>query len=150
MKEIKIRRAERADCSRLMELVRGLALYEKAPEQVTVSLEHFEESGFGEHPVWWAFVAEVDGQIAGFALWYIRYSTWKGRRLYLEDLYVEPDMRGSGIGARLFERLVEEAKEKGFHGMVWQALDWNEPALNFYRKYGARFDGEWINCSLDF
>jgi len=150
MKEISIRRAERKDCPRLMELVRGLALYEKAPEQVTVSLEHFEESGFGEHPVWWAFVAEVDGQIVGFALWYVRYSTWKGQRLYLEDIYVEPEMRGSGVGAMLFGRLIEEAKEQGFQGMNWQALDWNEPALNFYRKYEAKFDGEWINCSLEF
>lgn len=150
MKEILVRRAEREDCPRLMELVRGLALYEKAPEQVTVSLEHFEESGFGEHPVWWAFVAEVDGVVVGFALWYVRYSTWKGQRLYLEDIYVEPEMRGSGVGAMLFGRLIEEAKEQGFQGMNWQALDWNEPALNFYRKYEAKFDGEWINCSLDF
>lgn len=150
MKEIIIRRAQREDCPRLMELVRGLALYEKAPEQVTVSLDHFEESGFGEHPVWWAYVAEIDGQIAGFALWYIRYSTWKGQRMYLEDIYVEPELRGRGIGAKLFERLIDEAKAQGFNGMIWQALDWNEPALNFYRKYNARFDGEWINCSIDF
>lgn len=150
MPEIKIRRAVREDCPRLMELIRGLAEYEKAPQQVTVSLEHFEESGFGENPVWWAFVAEAEGRIAGFALWYIRYSTWKGQRIYLEDIYVEPDMRGNGIGALLFERLMEEGRSGNFHGMMWQALEWNEPALNFYRKYGASFDGEWINCSIDF
>ena len=150
MKNISIRHAQREDCPRLMELIRGLALYEKAPEQVTVSPQHFEESGFGQHPVWWAFVAEAEGKIVGFALWYIRYSTWKGQRLYLEDIYVEPSMRGHGIGSLLFDRLLEEAKAQGFSGMMWQALDWNEPALNFYRKYRARLDGEWINCSLEF
>lgn len=150
MAEIIIRRARREDCPRLLELIKGLALYEKAPEEVTVSLTHFEESGFGEKPVWWAFVAEAEGKTVGFALWYIRYSTWKGQRMYLEDLYVEPEMRGHGIGAMLFERLIEEGKELGLHGMVWQALDWNEPALNFYSKYGARLDYEWVNCSMDF
>lgn len=133
-----------------MELVRGLALYEKAPEQVTVSQEHFVESGFGDHPVWWAFVAEEEGMICAFALYYIRYSTWKGQRLYLEDIYVEPEKRGKKIGSLLFERLIEEARDKKLCGMVWQALEWNEPALQFYRKYGATLDGEWINCSLEF
>lgn len=145
-----IRKALREDCSRIMELVKELALYEKAPDEVTVTLEHFEESGFGENPVWWAYVAEVEGLVVGFALYYIRYSTWKGQRMYLEDIYVVPEIRGQKIGARLFEKLIEEAKEKKMHGMVWQALEWNEPALNFYRKYGAVFDTEWVNCSLDF
>jgi len=149
MEGIVVRPARKTDCSRSMDLVHGLALYEHAPEQVTVSLAHFEESGFGNNPVWWAYVAEIDGRIVGFALWYIRYSTWKGQRMYLEDLYVEPEMRGKGIGALLFERLIKEAKLKEFSGLNWQALDWNEPALNFYRKYKANFDGEWINCSLD-
>lgn len=149
MTDITIRRAVRGDCPRLMELIRDLALYEKAPEQVTVTLDHFAESGFGAQPVWWGFVAEYQGRVVGFALYYIRYSTWKGCRLYLEDLFVEPEMRGHGVGAVLFDRLIVEAKERKLHGMVWQALDWNEPALNFYRKYGATLDGEWINCSLD-
>ena len=150
MMNVIVRRAVKEDCQRLMELIHGLALYEHAPGEVTVTLEHFEESGFGEHPVWWAFVAEIDGKVVGMALWYIRYSTWKGQRMHLEDLYIEPQLRGKGIGALLFERLVEEAKSLRFHGMTWQALDWNEPALEFYRKYHAHFDGEWINCSLNF
>lgn len=150
MSEITIRRAKRKDCPRLLELVKGLALYEKAPEKVTVELSHFEESGFGRHPVWWAFVAEENGCIAGFALYYIRFSTWKGQRMYLEDIYVEPGRRGEGIGAQLFGRLVEEAKERNLHGMMWQVLEWNEPGINFYRKYNASFDGEWMNCSIDF
>lgn len=143
-----IRRAERADCPRLLELIRELAHYEKAPEEVTVTLDHFEESGFGEQPVWWAFVAEVDGVVEGFALYYIRYSTWKGQRMYLEDIVVTEKMRGKGLGKLLFDALIEEAKEKRFKGMVWQVLDWNEPAINFYKKYNASFDPEWINCSL--
>lgn len=143
-----IRRAERADCPRLLELIRELARYEKAPEEVTVTLDHFEESGFGEQPVWWAFVAEVDGLVEGFALYYIRYSTWKGQRMYLEDIVVTEKMRGKGLGKLLFDALIEETKEKSFKGMVWQVLDWNEPAINFYKKYNASFDPEWINCSL--
>ena len=147
--QIIIRRAERSDCERLMELVNELAVYERAPGEVTVTVEHFVESGFGPHPVWWAFVAEVDGYIEGFALYYIRYSTWKGQRLYLEDLIVTEKMRGKGLGKLLFERLLEEMKEKNFSGMVWQVLDWNEPGINFYKKYNASFDGSWINCSVE-
>lgn len=145
---IEIRRARREDCPRLMELVHELAVYEKAPDEVTVSLEHFTESGFGTQPVWWAFVAEVDGHIEGFALYYIRYSTWKGQRLYLEDLIVTDAMRGKGLGRMLFDRLIEEMKEKQFSGMVWQVLDWNTSAIDFYKRYGAALDAGWINCSI--
>lgn len=145
-----IRRALKEDCAAMMELIHELALYEKAPEQVTVSFDHFVESGFGANPVWWAFVAELDGKVTGFALYYIRYSTWKGQRLYLEDLLVTENMRGKGIGHLLFDRLIEECKAKKFSGMMWQVLDWNEPAINFYKKYNASLDGEWINGSLNF
>src|SRR6201989_922093 len=133
--DIMIRRAVREDCKRLLELVQELADYEKAPHEVTVTLSHFEESGFGETPVWWAFVAEIDGRVEGFALYYIRYSTWKGQCLYLEDFIVTQKLRGQGAGKMLFDTIIEEAKEKGFTRMVWQVLEWNEPALNFYRKY---------------
>jgi GNAT superfamily N-acetyltransferase len=146
---IAVRRAEQKDCPRILELIRELALYEKAPEQVTVTLEHFIESGFGEKPVWWAFVAEVDGTIQGFALYYIRYSTWKGQRMYLEDILVTEAARGKGLGKLLMDRLIVEATEKKFSGMVWQVLEWNEPAINFYKKYQANFDAEWINCSVE-
>lgn len=146
--QINIRRAVKEDCPRLLELIRELALYEKAPDEVTVTLEHFEESGFGKSPVWWAFVAEVDGMVQGFALYYIRYSTWKGQRMYLEDIIVTEQMRGKKLGKLLFDRLIEEAKEKKFSGIVWQVLEWNEPAINFYKKYNASFDPEWVNCSI--
>lgn len=145
---INIRVATKEDCKRLLELIDELAVYERAPEEVTVTLEEFESAGFGSHPVWKAFVAETDGKIQGFGLYYIRYSTWKGCRLYLEDLLVTEQMRGKGIGKLIFDRLIQEAVDKGFNGMSWQVLDWNEPAINFYKKYNAPLDGGWLNVSL--
>ena len=144
-----IRKAVKEDCPRLLELVKELALYEKAPEEVTVTLEHFVDSGFGQNPVWWAFVAEENDLVLGFALYYIRYSTWKGQRMYLEDILVTEQARGKGIGKLLFDQLIVEAKEKNLSGIVWQVLEWNEPAINFYKKYNANFDPEWINCSIN-
>jgi len=146
---INIRRAIKEDCPRLLELVTELAIYEKAPNEVTVSLSHFEESGFGSNPVYWSFVAEEDGVILGFALYYIRYSTWKGQRMYLEDILVTEAARGKGIGKLLLDRLIVEAKEKNLSAIVWQVLEWNEPAINFYKKYNAKFDAEWVNCSIE-
>ncbi|MCL6523317.1 MAG: GNAT family N-acetyltransferase [Thermoflavifilum sp.] len=148
--EIVIRRATRADCPHMYALVKELATYERAPQEVTQSLDEFTESGFGDYPVWWAFVAETEsGQLVGMALYYIRFSTWKGKRLYLEDIVVTQSMRGKGIGTKLFEQCIAEAKEKGFSGMTWQVLDWNKPAIRFYEKYGAQMSSEWITCQLD-
>ena len=144
-----IRKAVKEDCTRMMELINELAVYEKEPDAVTVSFEHFVNSGFGDTPIWWAYVAELDGKVEGFALWYIRYSTWKGQRLYLEDFLVSDKMRGHGIGKLLFDKLIEECKEKKYSGMAWQVLDWNEPAINFYKKYpDVSIDGGWLNCSI--
>ncbi len=145
---ITIRKAVPEDCPRLMELIRELAEYEKAPQDVTVTMEHFKASGFGANPVWWAFVAEEKGVILGFALYYIRYSTWKGQAMYLEDIIVTEKARGRGIGRLLFDQLIKEAREKKFNRIIWQVLEWNEPAINFYRKYNADFDGEWLNASI--
>jgi GNAT superfamily N-acetyltransferase len=145
---INIRRAKKEDCTRILELVKELARYEKAPNAVTVTLEHFEQSGFGYRPVWWAFVAEVDGVVEGFALYYIRFSTWKGQRMYLEDFYVREEQRGKGLGKLLFDRLIQEAKKRKMNGIQWQVLEWNDPAINFYKKYDAVFDAEWLNCAI--
>ena len=144
--ELTIRFAVQEDCERLLELIHELALYEKAPQEVTVKLEEFVEAGFGNNPVWKAFVAEREGQILGFALYYVRYSTWKGCRLYLEDFIVTAEERGKGIGKILFERVMQEAREKGFNGMSWQVLDWNAPAINFYNKYQASLEAGWLNA----
>lgn len=145
---VHLRVARKEDCPRLLELIQELADYEKAPLEVSVTLQEFEDAGFGQRPVWKAFVTEVDGVIAGFALYYIRYSTWKGCRLYLEDLIVTESMRGKGLGKLLFNRLIQEAQELGFNGMTWQVLDWNEPAINFYHKYEANIEPGWLNASL--
>lgn len=143
-----IRRAVKQDCARMLELVKELAEYEKAPQEVTITLEEMEESGFGEKPVYWAFVAEENGSIFGFALYYIRYSTWKGQRMYLEDILVTESHRGKGIGKLLFDELMREADKKQLTGITWQVLEWNKPAIDFYKKYNASLDGEWINGAL--
>ncbi len=148
---ITIRTALKQDCEQIMKLVHELANYEKLHGEVTVDFDHFVESGFGKNPVWWAIVAENEGEVIGFALYYIRFSTWKGQRMYLEDLLVTEAMRGKGIGKLLFDKLIEEAKEKKLGGIAWQVLDWNEPAINFYKKLGdVQFSDGWLNASLNF
>src|ERR1700733_9406021 len=125
-----IRRAVKEDCATLLNLIKELAEFERAPHEVTVTIDHFIESGFGKDPVWYGFVAEENDKIIGFVLYYIRYSTWKGQRMYLEDFLVTEKARGKGVGKLLFDRLIKEAQDKKFCGIVWQVLDWNEPAIN--------------------
>src|SRR4051812_41525560 len=117
-----IRPAEKKDCERMMELIHELALYERAPEEVTVSFDHFVESGFGPDPVWWAYVAELDGRVEAFALYYIRYSTWKGQRMNLKALLVTDKLKPKGIGILLFDALIRKAKEKKLNAIACQAL----------------------------
>ena len=149
MNNVVIREAILEDCPAMLELIRELAAYENAPDEVTVSLKEFEDAGFGNHPVWGAFVAEVDEMIVGISLYYVRYSTWKGQRLYLEDLIVTEKMRGNNIGKLLFDKTLDYSKSKNYKGMVFQVLNWNEPAINFYKKYETKFDDEWINVSIE-
>lgn len=145
-----IRDAIREDVPLMFELIKELALYENAPEQVTNTVEQMYLDGFGENPSFGTIVSEVDGEIVGMALYYYRYSTWKGKRLYLEDLIVSETMRGKGLGEKLLDATIEKARKTSCTGLMWQVLDWNEPAINFYKKFGARFDEGWVNVHIDF
>lgn len=145
-----IRKAQREDLPEVLALVKELALYEKAPHEVTITLEELEQDGFGEHPLYWIILAENEDGILGMSFYYIRYSTWKGKCLYLEDIVVKEVHRGKGIGNALFEETIQAAKAMGAKLMTWQVLDWNEPAIKFYEKFNAELDGEWLNGKLRF
>jgi GNAT superfamily N-acetyltransferase len=149
MSEIKVRKGTIQDLPRVLELVKELALYERAPEQVSNTVAMMEADGFGPNPIYGLYVAERGGIIVGISVFYYRYSTWKGRRLYLEDIIVTEKERGNGIGKQLFEVTMKRALNDQCTGMMWQVLDWNGPAINFYKKYGATLDGEWVNCTLE-
>ena len=147
--EVKIRRAEARDVPRMLELVQELAHFERAPEQVMVTVEHMLDAGFGPDPVWVGWVAEVERTIVGMAVCYERYSTWKGRRLYLEDIVVTESARGMRIGEKLFRQCAAYAVEQDHSGMLWQVLDWNVDAHRFYDRFGASYSKEWWNGSLE-
>ena len=144
-----IRIGEKKDLPRALELIKELATYEKAPHEVINTVALMEQDGFGTNPIYGLFIAENENGIVGISLYYWRYSTWKGKRLYLEDIIVTEKERGSGIGKLLFDRTMQKALEENCSGMMWQVLEWNEPAINFYKKYGAKFDAEWTNCTLE-
>ena len=133
---IQVRRSVKEDCPRLLELITELAVYEKALNEVTVTLEHFTESGFGQKPVWWSFVAEENGVILGFALYYIRYSTWKGQRMYLEDIIVTEKARGKGIGKLLIPPLIDASKKMGMHTIIAGIDASNEASLKLHKSFG--------------
>ena len=147
--EVNIREGKKEDLPQALDLVKELALYEKAPHEVVNTVAMMEEDGFGKHPIFGFFVAENNNRIVGIAIYYWRYSTWKGKRLYLEDIVVTESERGNGIGKLLFDRTIQHTLDTNCSGMMWQVLDWNEPAINFYKKYNAKLDGEWINCGLE-
>ncbi|MFN6316844.1 MAG: GNAT family N-acetyltransferase [Bacteroidota bacterium] len=145
-----IRPSVPADVAVMMQLIHELAVFEKAPNEVVANAETLLQSGFQEHPLFVAWVAEKDGLIVGMALCYIRYSTWKGPVLYLEDLIVTESFRSNGIGKALFEKCIAHAKHNNYRRMVWQVLDWNTPAIDFYKGYGAQIEDGWLNASIDF
>ncbi len=149
MDKITLRKAESIDIPLIFSMVKELALFERAPEEVTATLADYEINGFSEKSLFDAFILFENDQLVGFALWYFRFSTWKGKRLYLEDLYVTSEFRSKGYGKLLMEATIEEAKTTNSKGLMWQVLDWNSPAIEFYKKYGARFDSEWINVHID-
>lgn len=146
---MKIRPAHTGDETGILSLIRALAEYEKAPLEVVNTVEELGQHLF-EEGICEALVAEDEGQIIGFALWYTSYSTWKGKCLYLEDFYVLPEYRSQGLGSRLFDKVVDIAKERGVRRMDWQVLEWNQPAIDFYRYKNCTLDPEWINGRLFF
>ena len=145
---IVIRRAKESDANGMYKLIKELAEYENAPNEVKITPEQLKKDGFGENILFNAFVADYNGSVIGMALFYPRYSTWKGKTLHLEDLVVTSKFRKHGIGKALFERVVLEAKKSNVQRMEWQVLDWNEPAIKFYKSVHSNFDNEWINCTF--
>lgn len=143
-----VRKGSLDDVPFAFNLIKELALYEKAPQEVTVTLDELVADGFGDNPIYGLFVAEQGNVIVGIALYYEKYSTWKGRSLFLEDIIVTESKRGNGIGHALFQSVIAVAKERNSARMEWQVLDWNEPAINFYKKYNANLDAEWLNGKL--
>jgi GNAT superfamily N-acetyltransferase len=145
---IAIRKGTKTDLPAVLNLVKELAIYEKAPNEVTVTLSEMERDGFGENPIFSFFVAETDGKVVGIALYYIKYSTWKGKCVFLEDIIVTEAYRQYGIGKKLFDEVAKVAKAMNVKRLEWQVLEWNEPAIKFYKKLNSHFDEEWINCKL--
>lgn len=148
--KITIRTGTREDLPQVLALIEELAKYEREPEAVENTVERMEEDGFGPEKVFDFLVAELDGEIVGLALYFWSYSTWKGRCLYLEDLVITEAYRRYGIGKMLFQELIKIAKKKDARRMSWQVLEWNEPAIEFYKKIGAELDPEWINGRLSY
>ena len=150
-----IRIGKKEDMASVLGLIQELADFEKEPEAVKITVEDLIRDGFGQQPLFHVFVAEMNSnsgekEIVGIALYYYRYSTWKGPVLYLEDLIVTESFRGNGIGKALFEKCIAHAKHNNYRRMVWQVLDWNTPAIDFYKGYGAQIEDGWLNASIDF
>ena len=145
----KIRKAEKKDCGLIYHFIESLADYEKALSDVKISIKNLEKDGFSENPLFTALILEEDSKEIGFALYYFRYSTWNGKNLYLEDLYIEPKYRGKGYGLQTMHYLASEAKKENCGRFEWQVLDWNESSIAFYKKIGSTLDSEWINCRMN-
>jgi GNAT superfamily N-acetyltransferase len=146
--DVLIKKGEKRDLPSVLKLIKELAEYEKALKEVEVTIEELERDGFGDNKIFDFFVAIINSEIVGMALYYTKYSTWKGKCIYLDDIVVTEKMRGKKIGAKLFEAVIEVCKHKGVRRMEWQVLEWNKPAINFYNKYKAILDPEWINGKL--
>lgn len=146
---IEIRAGVKEDLPQVLELIKELAEFEREAHQVSNTVHQMEIDGFGANPSYGFFVAEVNHEIVGLSLYYYRYSTWKGKRLYLEDIVVTQTQRGKGIGKELFDCTMKKSLDENCTGMMWQVLEWNIPAIEFYKEYNAKLDGEWVNCNLE-
>ncbi len=145
---MKIRPGRKSDLPIILNLIKELAYYEKSLDKVLITLEDLEKDGFGKNPLYWILVAEIETEIVGMAFYYIRYSTWSGKILYLEDFIVKEGFRRKGVGSLLFEECIRVTKKINANGMVWQVLNWNKPAINFYKKYNAELKNDWTNGKL--
>lgn len=145
---VSIRKGVKLDLSQVLDLIKELAIYENAPNEVIVTIEEMENDAFGKNPIFEFFVAEVEKKIVGISLYYIKYSTWKGKCVFLEDIIVTKQFRKHGIGKKLFDEMVNVSKKLNVHRLEWQVLNWNEPAIKFYEKINSHFDKDWINCKL--
>ena len=149
MDKIEIKRATISEISLVRELVMELAIFEKAPEEVSSTIDDYVAGGFSENPLFFANLIYLNGELGGFSLWYYRFSTWKGRRFYLEDLYIKESFRGKGLGKQLILEAIQEAKKSQCTGMMWQVLDWNKPAIDFSQTLGVKMEAGWLNVHLD-
>ena len=144
-----IRKGLKNDLPAVLNLIKELADYEKSLKEVTITLKDLEKDGFGKHPWYWFLIAEKNKIIIGLSFYWIRYSTWKGKFLFLEDFIIKKEYRRSGIGSELFEATIKECHKLKLNGMIWQVLDWNTPAIDFYKKYNANISSDWLNGKLD-
>ncbi|WP_367755582.1 N-acetyltransferase family protein [Flavobacterium sp. WC2430] len=146
---MKIRRGKSEDMVAVLDLIQELAIFEKEPDAVLITAEDLVRDGFGANPLFHVFVAEVDSEIVGIALYYYRYSTWKGKTLHLEDLVVKDKMRGTGLGYALYSEIIKQGKKDNVRRIEWNVLDWNTPAIDFYEKSGAKVLRDWDNVQMD-
>lgn len=144
-----IRKGTSADMEAVLGLIKELAIYEKEPDAVVVTVEDLVRDGFGEKPLFQTFVAEIEGKIIGMALYYYRYSTWKGKTIHLEDLIVTESMRGTGAGYALYKEIIRQGEVDNVRRIEWNVLDWNLPAINFYEKSGAKVLSDWRVVHMD-
>jgi GNAT superfamily N-acetyltransferase len=140
-----------SDVPAILQLIKQLAIYERAENEVTVTAAILEEDGFGPNKIFDCFIARsADNHVLGLALYYTKYSTWKGRCIYLEDIIVDETYRGNGIGKELFRAVYDVARQRQSGRLEWQVLEWNEPAIGFYKRFKSQFDSEWINCKFTY
>ena len=144
-----IRKGTIADMPSVLNLIKELAIFEKEPDAVVVTVDDLIRDGFSENPLFYCFVAEVDSEIIGIALYYYRYSTWKGKTIHLEDLIVKESKRGTGAGFALYKEIIRQGKQDKVRRVEWAVLDWNTPAIEFYQKTGAKVLDDWRVTQMD-